>query len=135
MIWLEGINDLSSGASAEAVIAGFKEGVRRLRARGHAGDWRDDHVAAFGATTASGTPENDAKRKTINEFIRTGGLFDGVADFDAATRDPQTGALKDAFQPNSTTGGAGDRLHPNRAGYHAMGNAIDLGLLVPGRRE
>jgi len=134
VIWLEGINDLSSGASAEAVIAGFKEGVRRLRARGLR-VIGGTITSSVGATTASGTPENDAKRKTINEFIRTGGLFDGVVDFDAATRDPQTGALKEAFQPNSTTGGAGDRLHPNRAGYHAMGNAIDLGLLVPGRRE
>ena len=34
VIWLEGINDLSSGASAEAVIAGITEGVRRIRARG-----------------------------------------------------------------------------------------------------
>jgi len=49
-----------------------------------------------------------------------------VIDFDAATRDAVTGELKAAFQPNSTTGGAGDRLHPNRAGYAAMGSVIDL---------
>jgi len=134
VVWLEGINDLSAGASAEAVIAGFKEGVRRLRARG-VRVIGATITSSIGATTASGTPENDVKRKTINEFIRTGGLFDGVADFDSATRDPQTGALRDAFQPNSTTGGAGDRLHPNRAGYHAMGNAIDLGLLVPAAKN
>jgi lysophospholipase L1-like esterase len=36
------------------------------------------------------------------------------------------------MQPNSTTGGpAGDKLHPNRAGYAAMANSIDLSLLVP----
>jgi lysophospholipase L1-like esterase len=34
IIWLEGINDLSSGASADAVIDGIKEGVRRIRAHG-----------------------------------------------------------------------------------------------------
>ena len=134
VIWLEGINDLSAGASAEAVIAGLKEGVRRLRARG-VRVIGGTITSSVGATTASGTPENDIKRKAINEFIRTGGLFDGVADFDAATRDPQTGGLKEAFQPNSTTGGAGDRLHPNRAGYHAMGNAVDLGLVMPGRHK
>ncbi|MEO7274809.1 MAG: GDSL-type esterase/lipase family protein [Vicinamibacterales bacterium] len=133
VIWLEGINDLSAGASAEAVIAGFKEGVRRLRAHGPVRVIGATITSSVGATTASGTPENDAKRKIINEFIRTGGLFDAVADFDAATRDPQTGGLKAAYQPNSTTGGAGDRLHPNRAGYHAMGSAIDLSMLVPGR--
>jgi hypothetical protein len=39
--------------------------------------------------------------------------------------------------PESTTGGAGDKLHPNRAGYLAMGMAIDLDLFTPepqGRR-
>jgi hypothetical protein len=35
------------------------------------------------------------------------------------------------FIPESTTGGPGDKLHPNRAGYLAMGMAIDLNLLMP----
>jgi hypothetical protein len=30
-------------------------------------------------------------------------------------------------------GGPGDRLHPNRAGYLAMGHAIDLDLLLAPR--
>jgi lysophospholipase L1-like esterase len=34
--------------------------------------------------------------------------------------------MRAEFQPNSTTGGPGDKLHPNRAGYAAMGSAIDL---------
>ncbi len=68
----------------------------------------------------------DAKRKQDNEFIRKAGIFDGVIDFDAATLDPATGELKPEFQPNSTTGGPGDKLHPNRAGYAAMGEAVDL---------
>jgi len=59
------------------------------------------------------------------------GLFDGVIDFDKATLDPQTGGLKPEFVPDSTTGGPGDKLHPNRAGYLAMGMAIDLDLLQP----
>ena len=66
----------------------------------------------------------------MNDFIRTGGLFDNVADFDAATLDPATGSLKLEFQPNSSIGGAGDLLHPNRAGYQAMGNAIDLKIFA-----
>jgi len=46
---------------------------------------------------------------------------------------PQIGdlAIGMFFQPNSTVGGAGDRLHPNRAGYQAMGQAVDLGVLEP----
>ena len=33
--------------------------------------------------------------------------------------------------PDSTTGGPGDKLHPNRAGYLAMGASIDLGAVAP----
>jgi lysophospholipase L1-like esterase len=55
-----------------------------------------------------------------------------VIDFDAATLDPKTGELKAEFQPNSTIGGPGDKLHPNRAGYAAMGRAIDLGIVTSG---
>jgi lysophospholipase L1-like esterase len=88
-------------------------------------------VSSLGSATAHGTPEADAERQAINAYIRSAGAFDGVVDFDLATRDPRTGGLRAAFQPNSTTGGPGDRLHPNRAGYQAMGNAVDLGLFAP----
>ena len=37
--------------------------------------------------------------------------------------------------PDSTTGGPGDKLHPNRAGYLAMGEAIDLDLFRPDRTK
>jgi lysophospholipase L1-like esterase len=136
VIWLEGINDLSSGASVETILAGLEEVVARLRA--HRGALRivgATITPSLGATSASGTHEIDTKRKAVNDFIRTGGLFDAVADFDAATRDPDTGGLRAAFQPNSTIGGAGDRLHPNRAGYQAMANAIDLPLFAPRTRK
>ena len=56
-----------------------------------------------------------------------------MADFDAATVDAKTGGLREEFVPNSTVGGPGDHLHPNRAGYQAMGNAVDLKLFAPGR--
>jgi lysophospholipase L1-like esterase len=135
MIWLEGINDFSKNgnASLETVQAGMKEVVGRIRAQ------RPDIrligatvVTALGSSSAAhGFPEQDAKRKALNEFIRTSGLFDGVIDFDKATLDPGTGSLKPEFVPESTTGGPGDKLHPNRAGYHAMGMAIDLDLLKP----
>jgi lysophospholipase L1-like esterase len=134
VVWLEGINDLSAGTSVEAIVAGFREGVRRLRAHGIRVIGATI-TSSVGATTASGSPDNDARRKAVNELIRTGGIFNAVADFDAATHDPQTGGLRAAFQPNSTTGGAGDHLHPNRAGYQAMGNAIDIRLLARVKRR
>ena len=133
MIWLEGINDFSrnGNAAVETVQDGMKDIVGRIRAR------RPDLriiaatvTTALGATNAAhGFPEQDQKRRALNDFIRTSGLFDGVADFDKATLDAQTGSLKPEFVPESTTGGPGDKLHPNRAGYLAMGMAIDLGLL------
>jgi lysophospholipase L1-like esterase len=133
VIWLEGINDFgkTANASVEAVQAGMKDVVGRLRAKG---------VRVIGATVVSalgagggnhGSADEDAKRKALNEFIRNSGLFDGVADFDKATIDPQTGGLRPEMVPESTTGGAGDKLHPNRAGYQAMGMSIDLRLFAP----
>jgi hypothetical protein len=44
--------------------------------------------------------------------------------------DPQTGGLRAEFVPDSTIGGPGDKLHPNRAGYLAMAGSIDLKLLL-----
>src|SRR6516164_6417130 len=96
--------------------AGMKDVVGRTRAK-----FADVRIigatltSALGSTNANhGSPEEDAKRKALNEFIRNGGLFDGVADFDAATLDPQTGGMRAEFVPESTTGGPGDKIHPNR---------------------
>ena len=38
--------------------------------------------------------------------------------------------MRAEFVPGSTTGGPGDKIHPNRVGYLAMGSAIDLNLLA-----
>ena len=130
VIWLEGINDLAAGASAEAVVEGLTAGVRRLRARGIRVVGATI-TSALGADGAHGSPVVEARRQVVNRFIRTSGIFDGVADFDRATRDPATGELRAEFQPGSTIGGAGDRLHPNRAGYQVMAEAVDVRLLAP----
>jgi hypothetical protein len=135
VVWLEGINDFSKNgnASVEAVEAGMKDVVGRIRAK-FAGVRiiGATLTSALGSTNANhGSPEEDAKRKALNEFIRGGGLFDGVADFDEATLDSRTGEMRAEFVPESTTGGPGDKIHPNRIGYLAMGMAIDLNLLAP----
>lgn len=133
VIWLEGINDFSQNgrAEVEAVERGLREGVARLHARG---------IRVVGATVTSalgstnpghGSPEQDEKRKALNAFIRSSGVFDAVVDFDAATLDPATGGMKAEFVPESTTGGPGDKLHPNRAGYQAMGAVIAPNVVIP----
>jgi lysophospholipase L1-like esterase len=135
MIWLEGINDFSKNgnASLEKVTDGMKEVVARIRSK-------RPEIRVIGATVitalgsssaAHGFPEQDGKRKALNEFIRSSGTFDGVIDFDKVALDEKTGGLKPEFVPESTTGGPGDKLHPNRAGYVAMGSSIDLDLFKP----
>jgi lysophospholipase L1-like esterase len=137
VIWLEGINDFSrnGNAAVDTVSAAMRDGVARMRAR-------MPGVRVIGATLTSalnstnpahGSKEQDDKRRALNAFIKSSGVFDAVADFDAATLDPATGELKAEFVPESTTGGPGDRLHPNHAGYLAMGAAIDLKVFEVGR--
>jgi lysophospholipase L1-like esterase len=132
VIWLEGINDFGNAVAEPTSVAnGVRDAVKKLRAS-------IPGVRIFMATLTSslhstnglyGSLEVAAKRATYNTFIKSAGIFDGVIDFDAATLDPKSGELKAEFQPNSTVGGTGDRLHPNRAGYAAMGQAIDLNLV------
>lgn len=135
VIVLEGINDLGSDGNAapEAVETGMKTLVARLRAA-------LPGVRVVGATLtpalassnpAHGSAAEEAKRQVLNAFIRSGGVFDAVVDFDAATRDAGSGEMRAEFVPNSTVGGPGDKLHPNRAGYQAMAAAIPLTLVLP----
>jgi lysophospholipase L1-like esterase len=136
VVWLEGINDLGAClASAEDVIQGYKAVIERL----HAKDIKvigATLVSSFGSPIGSyGFPKVDTERKKVNDFIRTTALFNAVADFDAATLDPATGAMKAAMQPNDTTGGPGELLHPNRFGYQAMAETINLKLFAPSSHE
>lgn len=139
VIWLEGINDLSEacGADADAVIAGWREGAAVLRAAG---------IRVLGATIPSalgsdvaghGGDRQDRERRRANDWLRGQAVpqqvFDGVIDMDAALTDPVSGAMRCAFRPDSTLGGPGDGVHPNRAGHLAMAAAVDLRLL-PGHR-
>ena len=115
VILFEGINDFARGtnASVEAIEAGMKDIVGRTRSRiPGVRVIGATVVSAFGATGSHGSPEEDVKRKSLNEFIRTSGLFDGVADFDKATLDPETGSLRPEFIPDSTIGGPGIRCIP-----------------------
>ena len=80
--------------------------------------------------TAKGSPmegyydaTKEEKRQAVNKWIRESGAFDGVLDFDAVVRDPgRPSHLAPAYD-------SGDHLHPNDAGYQAMAESIDLGLL------
>jgi lysophospholipase L1-like esterase len=124
VIVLEGINDIgiaraNASPSADDLIAGHRQLIARARARG---------LKIYGATltpfdgAAYYTPEGEAKRQALNNWIRTSGEYDGVIDFDKLTRDP---AAPSKF---SAAADSGDHLHPGDTGYKAMGTAVDLGL-------
>lgn len=133
VIWMEGVNDFgAANATVEAVVDGFTKGVAALRAKiPGVKIYAATLTSALNSTIAThGRSEVDTKRKALNQYLRTSKIFDGVVDFDAATLDDKTGEIRPEMQPNSSTGGPGDKLHPNRAGYAAMGNAIDLTLIT-----
>lgn len=124
VILLEGVNDIGGGyvTSADQLIAADQQIITRAHAAGL-------RIVGGTLTPFQGagyyTPQKEAIRESVNTWIRTGGAFDGVADFDAAVRDPSNPrALLPAYD-------SGGHLHPNDAGDQAMANAVDLTALRP----
>ena len=126
VVVMEGINDIGNARqnpspSAEDLIAAHRQLIARARARG---------LRIYGATltpfegAAYWTPEGEAKRQALNQWIRTSKQYDGVIDFDAVVRDPQQPTK---FLPQYDSG---DHLHPGDAGYKAMGEAVDVTLFT-----
>jgi lysophospholipase L1-like esterase len=127
VIVILGINDLRNRnpieATAEDMIAGYKQMILRAHARG---------IKIFGGTLlpfenetftpGAYTPEGEARRQAVNTWIRTSGAFDAVIDFERALRDP---SYSTRLLPEYDYG---DHLHPSDAGYRLMGDTIDLAL-------
>jgi lysophospholipase L1-like esterase len=109
--------------TAEEMIAGLKQMALRAQTRG---------IKLFGATLTpfenetflpgAWTPEREARRQAVNEWIREGGAFDAVVDFDRALRDPEHPTRMLPIYD------CGDHLHPSDLGYNRMGDAVDLSL-------
>jgi lysophospholipase L1-like esterase len=123
VILFEGINDIQL-APHQTDPAQLIAGLAQIAARSH-----DRGLRVIGATImpfagwTAYTPELDAVRAAVNDWIRAGRAFDGVADFDVATRDPADPArLRPGFD-------CGDHLHPNDAGDRAMAAAVPLDRL------
>ena len=125
LIVFEGVNDIGTSRDANVaavgrnLVAAYKQFIYQAHAH---------RIRVYGATiTPFGgsfydTPAHEAVRQTVNEWIRTGGGFDAVIDFDAVLRDPR--------HPRRLLRAAdsGDHLHPNERGYHKMADAIGLKL-------
>lgn len=132
VIVMESINDIghptSAGLGEQAVSAeDITAGLAQIAERAHAHGLKvyGATLTPFADTVFPGyfSPEGEAKRQAVNAFIRTSRTFDGVIDFDAVVRDPaRPDHIRAAYD-------FGDHLHPNDAGYKAMGEAVDLPLL------
>ncbi|MGW0945687.1 SGNH/GDSL hydrolase family protein [Streptomyces sp. NPDC002623] len=118
----EGVNDIKAhtGVTAQDLIAGYREIVRRVHAAGK---------CVVGATVApfkgwsEWDPAAESVRQEVNAFIRTGGEFDAVTDFDRILRSPYDAERILPFFDG------GDHLHPNDKGMQAMADAVDLTAL------
>ena len=133
VILLEGINDIGFGefgnpawiVSADDIIAGYKQIIERVHTMG---------LKIFVGTLLpyynSGyfSPEGEAKRQAVNDWIRTSNLHDGVVDFDEAMRDPSQPGPYPSLLPAYDSG---DNLHPSVAGYEKMGKEAAKVLLAP----
>ena len=124
IILFEAVNDLGYARNgvqtAERIIEVYKKIIDEAHQKG---------IRVFGATITPFKGNNyysedhEKGRSTINTWIRTTELLDGVIDFDQAVRNPQDPeAMQQQFLFEN------DWLHLNAKGYETMGNSIDLNL-------
>ncbi len=109
--------------TAEQLIAGLGQMALRAQTRG---------IKLFGATLTpfgnetflpgAWNPVREGHRAAVNDWIRNGGVLDGIVDFDEALRDPERPTQMLPIYD------CGDGLHPSDLGYCSMGNAIELTL-------
>ena len=133
IILLEGINDIglpgllrqmgipSVEITAEKIISEHEKIIAKIKENGL--------VAIGGTLTPSGgfsapsysKAASNAKRQTVNKWIRTSGSYDHVVDFDMILRDPS----KPHLMKSELTA---DGLHPNSAGYRKMAAAAYIAV-------
>lgn len=127
LMLLESINDIglesrtNTGLTAADLTAAYRQIVERAHTRG---------IKVVGCTltpyqgAAYYSEPGETMREAVNDFIRSSGTFDAVADFDAAVRDP---ANPKHYRVDMQSG---DNLHPSDAGYQAMADAVSLSIFT-----
>ncbi|MCC7461313.1 MAG: SGNH/GDSL hydrolase family protein [Gammaproteobacteria bacterium] len=134
LVVLEGINDIgwpgakfgdfelapaSALPSAADLIGAYRQLIARARAHGI--KVIGGTLLPFKGTDAPGyySEAKEPLRAAVNEWIRGGGEFDAVIDFDRVMRDPA--------DPHRTLPkyASFDIIHPSNEGYQAMADAVD----------
>src|SRR5207249_9077237 len=121
---MEGINDIgqttranatTAAVTADELITATKQMIERAHSHG---------IKVVGCTltpyegAAYYSEKGEEVRSAVNRWIRMGGAFDAVVDFDKATQDAANPRIfKTGFNN-------GDHLHPNDTGYKAMADSI-----------
>ncbi len=132
LVVFEGVNDIGTAAATEAaqkqvvadLIAAYEQIAHRSRAR----DIRvyGATLTPFGGNEAYDDPagHREHARQAVNRWIRSGGPFEAIFDFDAAVRDPaDPRRLLAAYDE-------GDHLHINPAGYGAIAASVPADALA-----
>lgn len=118
VIVLIGVNDIIYGSpTKDQIIGGYREIVQKA----HSAD-----IVVYGSPVTpfcGNAPSKNSTREAVNQEVLAGGVFDGIIDFSTVLADPgSSSCLAIASQYDN------DGLHPNTAGYEAMGRSVDLSL-------
>jgi lysophospholipase L1-like esterase len=136
---MEGINDIggttgpprgnappATPVTADDLILPMKQMIERAHTHG---------IKVIGCTltpyqgAAYYSDKGEEVRMAVNQWIKTGGAFDAVIDYDRVTQDSaNTKTFKATF--NNT-----DHLHPNDVGYKAMADSVDLKIFAAKRNR
>jgi lysophospholipase L1-like esterase len=123
VLFLQGMNDIGGGATAAQVTSAVQQIIDKAHAKG---------LSIIGGTLyplarpdlARWTAPMEAQRLAVNTWIRTQANFDAI-DFDRLMSGGPVYAGNAALKPEFV---CDDNVHPNAAGYKAMGEFIDLGV-------
>ncbi len=115
----EGADDPADIVTAGRLIDGFEQLARHANSAGV-------RLIAATLTPSKGansySPEGEAIRQAVNDWIRTSPLFYSVVDFDQILRDPDEPARLRADY------NSGDDIHPNDLGYKLMADAASMAI-------
>jgi lysophospholipase L1-like esterase len=123
VLLLEGTNDIGGGANAPSAPATqVIDAMRTIAARLHARHLRVVASTILPMCNPAGS-DKEATRLAVNQWIKSGGAFDAVLDFDAVLRNPADSTQMTADLRN-------DCYHPNAAGDALLGRYVPLAALT-----